>query len=129
MCVWLMSKMLSLINFTENLSRGLDIPPPSVCLHDGVEYYLACLSPAIYGIGPLLDAPQSDFSMPFNVLTITCTMIAFFLTTIISILVRKSGNETEGAKRLNTLLERFQRRFVSFVLFIQQQGKEKEKDE
>ncbi len=94
-----------------------------------MEYHLACLSSAIYGIGPLLDAPQSDFSMPFNVLTITCTMIAFFLTTIISILVRKSGNETEGAKRLNTLLERFQRRFVSFVLFFQQQGKEKEKDE
>eukprot|EP00903_Cladosiphon_okamuranus_P018262 g16799.t1 len=43
-----------------------------------------------YGEATLLDTPQPDFSMPFNVITFTSTVITFFLGTAINLLVRKS---------------------------------------
>ncbi|CAM9677056.1 unnamed protein product, partial [Hapterophycus canaliculatus] len=44
-----------------------------------------------YGEAGLLDTPQPDFSMPFNVITFTSTVITFFLGTAINLLVRKSA--------------------------------------
>jgi hypothetical protein len=44
----------------------------------------------IYGTGPLLDPPLPDFSMPFNVITLSCTAIAFFIGTLANMLIRKS---------------------------------------
>ena len=45
-----------------------------------------------YGEAGLLDTPQPDFSMPFNVITFTSTVITFFLGTAINLLVRKSAS-------------------------------------
>lgn len=53
-----------------------------------------------YGEAGLLDTPQPDFSMPFNVITFTSTVITFFLGTAINLLVRKSArrgkSKTQG---------------------------------
>lgn len=51
-----------------------------------------------YGEAGLLDTPQPDFSMPFNVITFTSTVITFFLGTIINLLVRKSKKRTKNRK-------------------------------
>lgn len=52
-----------------------------------------------YGEAGLLDTPQPDFSMPFNVITFTSTVITFFLGTAINLLVRKSRKEKK--KKVN----------------------------
>lgn len=49
-----------------------------------------------YGEAGLLDTPQPDFSMPFNVITFTSTVITFFLGTAINLLVRKSASAKRG---------------------------------
>lgn len=41
------------------------------------------------GGGVLVDVPTPDFSMPFNVITLTCTLLAFFYGSMMSVLVRK----------------------------------------
>ncbi len=122
-CVLPVLKMLSLTKrYWKSQSRTGYPPFVRFCCYG--EYTSAYLSSAVYGIGPLLDAPQPDFAMPFNVLTLTCSLIAFFVTTIISILVRKSGGKSERAEKLNALLARW-RKLSSSVLPVQQQGKEK----
>lgn len=50
-----------------------------------------------YGDAGLLDTPQPDFSMPFNVITFTSTVITFFLGTVINLLVRKSRKRVKKA--------------------------------
>lgn len=56
-----------------------------------------------YGEAGLLDTPQPDFSMPFNVITFTSTVITFFLGTAINLLVRKSASKKRGkGKRKKT---------------------------
>lgn len=49
-----------------------------------------------YGEAGLLDTPQPDFSMPFNVITFTSTVITFFLGTAINLFVRKSASTKRG---------------------------------
>ncbi|CAN0000928.1 unnamed protein product [Scytosiphon promiscuus] len=51
-----------------------------------------------YGEAALLDTPQPDFSMPFNVITFTSTVITFFLGTAINLLVRKSASKRRKKK-------------------------------
>lgn len=51
-----------------------------------------------YGEAGLLDTPQPDFSMPFNVITFTSTVITFFLGTLINLLVRKSRRRTKNKR-------------------------------
>ncbi|CAM9892879.1 unnamed protein product [Choristocarpus tenellus] len=52
----------------------------------------------VHGEACLLDSPQPDFSMPFNVITITSTAITFFLGTAINLFVRKTARK----KRLHS---------------------------
>ncbi|CAM9227224.1 unnamed protein product [Ectocarpus sp. 12 AP-2014] len=54
-----------------------------------------------YGEAGLLDSPQPDFSMPFNVITFTSTVITFFLGTAINLLVRKSASSRRKKKSGN----------------------------
>lgn len=51
-----------------------------------------------YGEAGLMDTPQPDFSMPFNVITFTSTVITFFLGTAINLLVRKSRKKATKKK-------------------------------
>ncbi|KAJ8612678.1 hypothetical protein CTAYLR_002101 [Chrysophaeum taylorii] len=48
-------------------------------------------SPTGYSYPLLVKVPRADFSMPFNVVTIQSTLIAFFFGSVASILVRKSS--------------------------------------
>ncbi|CAM9892432.1 unnamed protein product, partial [Discosporangium mesarthrocarpum] len=104
-------RFLPVDEFPPDPSRGLDIPPPMACfafqLPDdprqtaspgagaragagagarGYSYRFVY----VHGEAALLDTPQPDFSMPFNVITVTSTAITFFLGTAINLLVRKT---------------------------------------
>jgi Gpi16 subunit, GPI transamidase component len=62
---------------------------------------VTCGNHSFYSSGALLDLPQPDFSMPFNVITLTCTLVAFFVGTAINVLIRKSEWKGEGGKHTN----------------------------
>ena len=45
-----------------------------------------------------MEVPAPDFSMPFNVITLTSTLLAFFFGSMLNVLVRKGrrGRERRG---------------------------------
>lgn len=115
---------LTVDDFPPDPSRGFDVPPPLArfhfkdlepaseegaapsscaardvgseeCLRDGGQGRVVYA----YGEAGLLDTPQPDFSMPFNVITFTSTVITFFLGTAINLLVRKSTSVRRGKKK------------------------------
>lgn len=65
----------------------------------------------IYSDGALLQLPEFDFSMPFNVVTLQSTLLALFFGTIMSGLVRKSGRGTAPRRPIFAkIAERLRRR-------------------
>ena len=50
---------------------------------------LADTNDTVWGNGLLVDMPKPDFSMPFNVITLTSTVLAFLFGSIFNALVRK----------------------------------------
>ncbi|KAJ1444440.1 Gpi16 subunit, GPI transamidase component-domain-containing protein [Pelagophyceae sp. CCMP2097] len=89
--------------------RGFSLPPISAdgaC--DGAETRAHAFSASA-----LLSLPEADFSMPFNVVTLVSTLIAFFFGTMVSKLVRRKpkrraapanddGDAWEAFKRIDT---------------------------
>lgn len=49
--------------------------------------------------GLLVDVPLPDFSMPFNVITLVSTLIAFFFGSMLNVVVRKGKRREEGKGR------------------------------
>ncbi|KAG5191776.1 Gpi16 subunit, GPI transamidase component-domain-containing protein [Tribonema minus] len=75
-----LKRFLAVDAFPPDPARGFDVPPPLVTC--GGRHYS--------GAAALVDLPYPDFSMPFNVVTLTCTLVAFFAGTALNVLVRKS---------------------------------------
>ena len=48
----------------------------------------------IYSEGILLNMPQPDISMPYNVITLSSTIVAFFFGSVLNLLVRPSKKTT-----------------------------------
>jgi GPI-anchor transamidase subunit T len=73
------------IAYTEHppdASRGWDLPPAVIqpLDHHGPQ--------RIYTSTLLGDLPTPDFSMPYNVIIMTCTLVALFFGSIFNILIR-----------------------------------------
>lgn len=49
--------------------------------------------------GLLVDVPLPDFSMPFNVITLCSTLVAFFFGSMLNVVVRKGRRREEDEKR------------------------------
>jgi hypothetical protein len=45
--------------------------------------------------GLLIDVPLPDFSMPFNVITLCSTLVAFFFGSMLNVVVRKGRRREE----------------------------------
>lgn len=56
---------------------------------------------AVYANGLLVSMPLPDFSMPYNVITLTCTIVAFFFGSTHNLLVRRRDEE-KNKKKNNT---------------------------
>lgn len=65
----------------------------------GMRHTLASRVVYAYGEAGLMDTPQPDFSMPFNVITFTSTVITFFLGTAINLIVRKNATRKDRRKK------------------------------
>jgi phosphatidylinositol glycan class T len=60
-------------------NRGWDIPAAVFTLSTGMRIYTTTL---------LAELPTPDFSMPYNVIIMTCTLVALFFGSIFNILTR-----------------------------------------
>ncbi|KAL8921741.1 MAG: hypothetical protein Q9172_003858 [Xanthocarpia lactea] len=114
----------AILRYTEyppDANRGFDVAPAVIRLHPGP---LDASSKAVYlrTTSLLLSLPTPDFSMPYNVIILTSTVIALAFGSIYNLLVRRfvGADEVEGfslAKlkgrikgRLEVLRDRFSKR-------------------
>jgi GPI-anchor transamidase subunit T len=78
----------SFIRYTEHppdASRGWDIPPAIFSFFDTAHHRQR----RIYSPVLLVDLPTPDFSMPYNVIIMSGTLIALFFGTVFNLLTRK----------------------------------------
>jgi GPI-anchor transamidase subunit T len=77
----------SFLLYTEHppdAQRGWDLPPAVVITGLNEDQPQRIYTPAL-----LIDLATPDFSMPYNVIIMTCTLVALIFGTIFNILVRK----------------------------------------
>jgi len=84
------------LRYTEHppdAQRGWDLPPAiitPVCLIDNGSESILPLDGRIYSSASLVDlATTPDFSMPYNVIIFTCSLIAFIFGSVFNLLTRK----------------------------------------
>ena len=85
---------LSIETFPADPNRGFEFPPVRVIVHplcigeDGLPQRLSIFSESMLFLSPLPDA-----SMPFNVLSLSCTLFAFVVGSILNLLVRRASEK------------------------------------
>ena len=78
------------------------------------DYFLPSNTFQMYTEGGLVNVAHPDMSMPFNVITLTCTLLAFVFGTIANVLVKKGGKSVRDKyypkkeKSTSTLKSRLQ---------------------
>ena len=84
--------------FPADANRGVDIFPSRATFTPTVSAESNSSSPSItlYSPSLLILPPVPDMSMPFNVISLSCTLWAFVLGSLLNILVRRG---TESVKR------------------------------
>ncbi|KAJ3412431.1 hypothetical protein HDV05_000735 [Chytridiales sp. JEL 0842] len=76
------------IKYTEHppdANRGFDIGPAVVTIHPN-EFHKA---QRLYSETLLIALPTPDFSMPYNVITMTCTILALYFGSLFNLLTRR----------------------------------------
>ena len=73
--------------FPPDANRGFDIPGAIVQVERGVDG--GTTTARIYTPSLMIEMPYPDFSMPYNVITLTSTLIAFIAGTMLNLLGRK----------------------------------------
>jgi phosphatidylinositol glycan class T len=69
-------------------SRGFDLPPAILHIADSQT---RSDRRRVYSSKLLVDVATPDFSMPYNVIIMTCTLIALFFGSVFNPLVRRFG--------------------------------------
>ena len=80
LCAQFLKRWSSIDQMPPDPNRGIEVPTAVV----------TCGGRQLVSSKQLMHVPQPDGSMPFNVITLTCTLMAFFIGTFINVLVRKS---------------------------------------
>jgi Gpi16 subunit, GPI transamidase component len=89
---------LSHESFPGDANRGFELPPVQATFHVPVDSANTCASPVfsietsptiLYSNALLILAPLPDMSMPFNVISLTCTLYAFVIGSLLNLLIKK----------------------------------------
>jgi len=82
------------LRYTEHppdAQRGWDLPPaifsPVELIQNGTQFAIS--DGRIYTTTLLVDLATPDFSMPYNVIIFTCSLIAFIFGIVFNLLTRK----------------------------------------
>jgi hypothetical protein len=92
---------LSVDDFPADANRGFEIPPMTVTFLPDSS---SCLPPlwlsqdpvTLYSHELLLLAPLPDMSMPYNVLSLSCTLYAFVVGSLMNLLIKKASNQLKA---------------------------------
>jgi Gpi16 subunit, GPI transamidase component len=132
---------LSIDEFPSDANRGFDIPPVQADFRvvlDGSEDCHAILEETmgpedapfgvrLYSNALLILAPLPDRSMPFNVLSFTCTFYVFVIGSLMNLLVKKVSAQMKAAlegkkeSKLQQLWSKIRTKFERFIPRNQQQ--------
>jgi phosphatidylinositol glycan class T len=69
--------------------RGWDLPPAIFTLSETIKDSAHLAHGRVYTCNLLVDLATPDFSMPYNVIIFTCSLIAFIFGSIFNVLTRK----------------------------------------
>jgi hypothetical protein len=89
--------LLSLDDFPGDPNRGRELPPAVATFHchGTTTTNTTCAAsngiPPLYSNSVLLVPPVPDMSMPFNVLSLSCSLYAYLIGTMITLLVKRSS--------------------------------------
>ena len=93
---------LSFENFPGDANRGVEIPPAMATFVETCQPPLSSSQPLssatpilLYSNSLLLLPPVPDMSMPFNVLSMTCSLYAFIIGSLLNLLIRKSSERVQ----------------------------------
>jgi len=85
---------LSFEHFPGDANRGIEIPPAVATFVETCG--VAPTTPVVlYSNSLLLLSPVPDMSMPFNVLSMVCSLYAFFIGSLVNLLIRKSSERVQ----------------------------------
>jgi phosphatidylinositol glycan class T len=79
---------LSIERIPGDANRGIELPPVHAHFRSDC---LPALSAQLYSQSVLLLVPLPDSSMPFNVLSLSCTLFAFVMGSMMNVLVRRGS--------------------------------------
>ncbi len=86
-------------DFPPNPSRGLEVPPAVIGLRPAASPRQQQGTARLATEGLLVDVALPDFSMPFNVITLCSTLVAFFFGSMLNVVVRKGRRTGEGERK------------------------------
>eukprot|EP00977_Amphora_coffeiformis_P005222 scaffold1117_cov167-Amphora_coffeaeformis.AAC.16 len=86
---------LSIETFPADPNRGFELPPVRVIVEPlcDVREYLIPPQIHLFSESLLFLSPLPDASMPFNVLSLSCTLFAFVVGSILNLLVRRASEK------------------------------------
>ena len=100
---------LSFEHFPGDANRGVEIPPAMASIVETCPLHPALPKSSrqavaqppppilLYAESLLLLPPVPDMSMPFNVLSMTCSLYAFIIGSLLNLLIRKSSERVQQA--------------------------------
>ena len=112
-------RFLSFEHFPSDPNRGIDVLPstgvfslPNADVNAGVRLYSSSI---------IIMPPVPDMSMPFNVISLACTLYAFIIGSLINFLVRKGSQSISDAykgrkprNKLTKLKQKLRKKLQSF---------------
>jgi hypothetical protein len=111
--------LLPFQQFPADPNRGIELPPTIFVF----EPECATSPVKLYSSPLLLMPPVQDMSMPFNVISLTCTLYAFIIGSLANLLVRKSSEKvkrTLNPETKKTKLQKLKERLREKLRFGQE---------
>jgi Gpi16 subunit, GPI transamidase component len=86
---------LSIDSFPGNANRGFEFPPAMASFQCGTTSTTRATTVHLYTDTQLVLSPLPDMSMPFNVISLTCTFYAFVVGSILNLAIKKASKHVK----------------------------------
>lgn len=83
--------LLYIEEYPPDANHGFEIPPAAVAVVDGTGVVASLRTTSL-----LLSLPTPDFSMPYNVIILTCTVMALAFGSLYNLLIKRVVSEEEA---------------------------------
>ncbi len=96
------------------LTQRTHAPPDTASLasHGVLQHLATFAGQHVYTTGVLVPLPTPDFSMPYNVCCMTCTVLAIYILGVTSLVFGKPEDEKSNAKAAR------QKRFILLAVLL-----------